>query len=57
MPRHCASRYLWILARQKHLDAAVQTDLLAKAKGRGFRAEDLIFVVQWVALRQLELRP
>lgn len=36
--------YLWILARQKHLDAAVQKDLLAKAKGWGFRTEDLIFV-------------
>ena len=38
--------YLWILARQKHLDAAVQNDLLAKAKGWGFRTEDLIFVEQ-----------
>jgi apolipoprotein D and lipocalin family protein len=38
--------YLWILARQKHLDAAVQTDLLAKAKAWGFRTEDLIFVEQ-----------
>ena len=36
--------YLWILARQKHLDAAIQNDLLAKAKGWGFRTEDLIFV-------------
>jgi apolipoprotein D and lipocalin family protein len=36
--------YLWILARQKQLDAAVQSDLLAKAKGWGFRTEDLIFV-------------
>ena len=36
--------YLWILARQKHLDAAIQSDLLAKAKGWGFRTEDLIFV-------------
>ena len=36
--------YLWILARQKHLDAAVQADLLAKAKAWGFRTEDLIFV-------------
>ena len=38
--------YLWILARQKRLDAAVQNDLLAKAKGLGFRTEDLIFVEQ-----------
>ena len=38
--------YLWILARQKHLDVAVQTDLLAKAKAWGFRTEDLIFVEQ-----------
>ena len=38
--------YLWILARQKHLDAAVQKDLLDKAKGWGFRTEDLIFVEQ-----------
>ena len=36
--------YLWILARQKHLEAAIQNDLLAKAKGWGFRTEDLIFV-------------
>ena len=36
--------YLWILARQKQLDAAVQSDLLAKAKAWGFRTEDLIFV-------------
>ena len=38
--------YLWILARQKHLDAAVQKDLLDKATGWGFRTEDLIFVEQ-----------
>ncbi len=38
--------YLWILARQKHLDAAVQKDLLGKAKGWGFRTEELIFVEQ-----------
>ncbi len=38
--------YLWILARQKHLDAAVRDELLAKAKGWGFRTEDLIFVEQ-----------
>ena len=36
--------YLWILARQKKLDAAVQADLLAKAKAWGFRTEDLIYV-------------
>ncbi|MFB3894405.1 MAG: lipocalin family protein [Phycisphaerae bacterium] len=36
--------YLWILARQKQLDAAVQSDLLAKAKAWGFRTENLIFV-------------
>jgi apolipoprotein D and lipocalin family protein len=36
--------YLWILARQKHLDAAVQNDLLAKAKDWGFRTEGMIFV-------------
>lgn len=36
--------YLWILARQKHLDAAVQKDLLTKAREWGFRSEDLIFV-------------
>jgi apolipoprotein D and lipocalin family protein len=36
--------YLWILARQQHLDAAVRNDLLAKAKEWGFRQEDLIFV-------------
>jgi apolipoprotein D and lipocalin family protein len=38
--------YLWILARQKHLDPTVQTDLLDKAKGWGFRTENLIFVEQ-----------
>ena len=38
--------YLWILARQKRLDPAIQNDLLAKAKGWGFRTEDLIFVEQ-----------
>ena len=36
--------YLWILARQKHLDAAVLNHLLAQAKGWGFRMEDLILV-------------
>jgi apolipoprotein D and lipocalin family protein len=36
--------YLWILARQNHLDAAVQDDLLAKAKAWGFKTEELIFV-------------
>jgi len=36
--------YLWILARQKHLDAVVQNELLAKAKAWSFRTEDLIFV-------------
>jgi apolipoprotein D and lipocalin family protein len=38
--------YLWILARQKQLDPAVQKDLLDKAKGWGFRTEDLVFVEQ-----------
>jgi apolipoprotein D and lipocalin family protein len=38
--------YLWILARQKHLDPAVQRDLLDKAKGWGFRTENLIYVEQ-----------
>ena len=38
--------YQWILARQKHLDPAVQRDLLDKAKGWGFRTENLIFVEQ-----------
>jgi len=36
--------YLWILARQKRLDPAIQNELLAKAKEWGFRTEDLIFV-------------
>ena len=36
--------YLWILARQKRLNAAVQNDLLAKAKAWGFKTEELIFV-------------
>lgn len=38
--------YLWILARQKHLDAAILKDLLDTANGWGFRTEDLIFVEQ-----------
>lgn len=38
--------YLWLLARQKNLEAAVLDDLLAKAKAWGFRTEDLIFVAQ-----------
>jgi apolipoprotein D and lipocalin family protein len=38
--------YLWILARQKHLDPAVQNNLLAKAKAWGFKTEELIFVEQ-----------
>ena len=38
--------YLWILSRQKQLDAAVLKNLLDKAKGWGFRTEDLIFVEQ-----------
>jgi apolipoprotein D and lipocalin family protein len=38
--------YLWILARQKRLDPAVQNDLLSKAKGWGFRVENLVFVEQ-----------
>jgi apolipoprotein D and lipocalin family protein len=37
---------LWILARQKRLDPAIQNELLAKAKEWGFRTEDLIFVEQ-----------
>lgn len=36
--------YLWVLARQKRLDAAVQNDLLAKVKAWVFKAEELIFV-------------
>jgi apolipoprotein D and lipocalin family protein len=36
--------YLWILARQKRLDATVQSDLLEKAKAWGFKSEELIFV-------------
>jgi apolipoprotein D and lipocalin family protein len=38
--------FLWILARQKHLDAAVLKDLLDKARNWGFHTEDLIFVEQ-----------
>lgn len=36
--------YLWILSREKHLDPAVQRDLLAKAKAWGFNTDALIFV-------------
>ena len=38
--------YLWLLARQKRLEATVLEDLLARAKAWGFRTEDLIFVEQ-----------
>jgi len=38
--------YLWILARQKRLDPAVQNDLLTKAKAWGFKTEELVFVEQ-----------
>ncbi len=38
--------YLWILARQRHLDPVVLKDLLNKAKVWGFRTEDLVFVEQ-----------
>lgn len=38
--------YLWLLARQKRLEATVLDELLAKAKAWGFRTEDLIFVAQ-----------
>lgn len=36
--------YLWILARQKHLDPGILEELLDKAKGWGFQTEDLVFV-------------
>ena len=38
--------YLWILARQKHLDAEILSDLLARAKRWGFGTDALIFVEQ-----------
>jgi apolipoprotein D and lipocalin family protein len=36
--------YLWILARQKQLDAAVRKNLLAQAKEWGFQTDQLFFV-------------
>jgi len=36
--------YLWILAREKHLDAALKQELVAKAAARGFDTSTLIFV-------------
>lgn len=36
--------YLWILARQPHMDEALKKDLVARAAARGFRTGDLIFV-------------
>jgi apolipoprotein D and lipocalin family protein len=38
--------YLWILARQKRLDPAVQNELLNKAREWGFQTEGMIFVDQ-----------
>ena len=36
--------YLWILARDKKLDTAIQTELIAQAEVLGFKTEDLILV-------------
>lgn len=36
--------YLWILAREKQLDAALKQELVAKAAARGFDTSALIFV-------------
>lgn len=36
--------YLWILAREKHLDEALKQELMAKAAARGFDTSALIFV-------------
>jgi len=38
--------YLWILARHRKLDTPVLEELLTRARGWGFRTEDLIFVEQ-----------
>ncbi|PLY04212.1 MAG: lipocalin [Desulfuromonas sp.] len=36
--------YLWILARQDHLDEAIVNRLVASAKELGFKTEELIYV-------------
>ncbi len=36
--------YLWILARDKKLDASIQTDLISQAEAWGFETENLILV-------------
>ena len=38
--------YLWILARQPTLDAAIQRKLIAEARARGFDVNKLIYVDQ-----------
>ena len=38
--------YLWILARDKELPAAVRTQLLAQAKAQGLAVDKLIWVEQ-----------
>lgn len=37
------TRYLWILARDPHLDPAIVDRLVTKAKGLGFPVDELIF--------------
>jgi apolipoprotein D and lipocalin family protein len=36
--------YLWILAREPHMDEALKQDLIARAAARGFGTDGLIFV-------------
>jgi apolipoprotein D and lipocalin family protein len=36
--------YLWILAREPHMDEALKQDLVARAAARGFGTDGLIFV-------------
>ena len=36
--------YLWILAREKTLDASIQADLISQAEAWGFETENLIMV-------------
>ena len=38
--------YLWVLARDKELPAAVRTQLLAQAKAQGLDVDKLIWVEQ-----------
>lgn len=38
--------YLWILAREPHMEESVKTELIQKAKALGFNTDELIYVAQ-----------